>query len=289
MNGRESHVDLLHAYGLANGRSLITWEGKESGSCDSNSNSMYQFSILNADGTVYVPATDISTATSPRTIATRMLQSSDGKIAFIWQHDASTFLTRVFNANGTSVTPPTPIESTGTREGNPNQDSSYTHGFAGGRNGGYLVVYNFNNNANYYAVLYNNDGTQKTVNGYNQFILSDDSGALSMISQVEALSNGNFLVGYAYGSGYRLKIIRPDGSTVVTITDTSLFNFGDNYTSFMALNNGGFLAMDSKTTNDSTDYEIREFDNNGSLVTDWRAPGHGAVVRLDGHLLGSRL
>ncbi|NBD25354.1 S-layer homology domain-containing protein [Paenibacillus glycinis] len=29
MNGRESHFDLLHAYGLANGRSLITWEGKK--------------------------------------------------------------------------------------------------------------------------------------------------------------------------------------------------------------------------------------------------------------------
>ena len=288
MGSRASNVMTLKVMGLANGKSLITWEGTNNG-CDNKTGNMFQFTIIDSTGAVLKTGTDISTEASYYNCYTDMTELSDGKIAFIWQHAGDEYLTRIFNPDGTSFTLPSSIEKTGTREGNPMQNSSYTHSLAANKEGTYLVVYNFYNNSNYYAVLYNNDGTQKEVRGFNQFIVGSSSNSGNMSASVYALSNDNFLIVYKTSStGYGLKIIDSNGNTISDITNATQFNYGDNYPNFLSLNNGGFLAMDSLSDDyydeewnyylNSFEQKIREFDNDGLLVADWQEPDNEPYI-----------
>src|SRR5690606_9975934 len=51
MGARANNVDLTSAYGIADGKSLITWEGTING-CDNNTGSMFQFVILDVHGNI---------------------------------------------------------------------------------------------------------------------------------------------------------------------------------------------------------------------------------------------
>ncbi len=168
MEGRIAYT--LKVYAIAEGKTVVTWEGT-SNRCDSNTNDMFQFIMLDVNGNIIKNKTDISTQTAQFNCNTDAVELSDGNIAFIWQHAGNEYFMRILDANGNSVTQPTSIDKTGSREALSSYDSTLTHRLAANKNGSFMIVYYTNNSKKYYGVLYNNDGTQKTVNGFNHFIL----------------------------------------------------------------------------------------------------------------------
>jgi hypothetical protein len=272
MGARADNISHTKAYAIAGGKSVITWEGIATG-CDQNTNNMIQFVILDENGGVIKEATDISTQTAPYNCYTGATELSNGNIAFFWQHESNEYYLRIFDASGNAVTSPTSITKTGSRDV---QDPSLypgvsTHSIAANDDGTFMVVYHANNNPYYYGVLYNNDGTQKTVNGYNHFKISDSAKNNGASNQVVGLSNNNFAVMYRADSdqdSHRIKIFSADGAPVGSEITSGLSyntNSESKRKSLIGMTGGGIIVNDIAN---GVVY-AKEFQNDGTLIKDW--------------------
>lgn len=273
LGARLNNVSTISVYPLSDGRTLMTWEGTNNG-CDNNTNNMFQFSILGADGSILKTATNISTVTASYNCYTGAAELSNGNIAIYWQTSGDNYLLRIFDSQGNALTNPTSIDKTGTREGNPAYNSSYSHSIAAGEDG-FLITYNFYNNNYYYGVFYNNDGTQKLTNGFNQIRVASASSSGNMYSDVTSLPNGNYALTYRSGPKLAVKIIDETGQQVGT--ELSDFSYSDEaYPWVYPLDDGGILVTDGVYVYDEDYTEVlsgkvyaKEYDQSGNLLKDW--------------------
>jgi len=237
MGSRASNVSSLYAYTMDDGKAAITWEGTSNGG-----GGAFQFIIVGANGTIVKSTTNISEIPSSYNIYTGAAKLSNGGIAFFWQNTGSEYLLRIFDASGNAVTNPTSITATGTKEGNPGTNSTYTHSIAANKNGTFLITYYQYNSPYIYGVLYNNDGTQKTVRGYNHFRVSESVSNIGT-ARCFALPNDNFVVNYGSYASAVMKVITPTGAETGTVLSDSLYKYStESYPGIIPLANNGFLA-----------------------------------------------
>lgn len=82
-------------------------------------------------------------------------------------------------------------------------------------------------------------------------------------NQVE-LSNGNLLfeVTYSNDNTYNLLCLTKNGTTVTSFGNNGILSFSQNINSIYSINNQFYIIMDEYSTNDSTKFSIKRFNNN---------------------------
>lgn len=249
MGARAANVSDFSVYPLSGGGSVITWEGTISYGCSGT----FQFAMLDHNGYVIKEATNISTQASTYNCYTGATELSNGHIAFFWQHAGNEYYLRIFDSNGNPVTEPTSITYTGTRE--LPAGATYEHSIAASNDGTFMITYHSNDSSYYQGVIYNNDGSQRTVNGYNHFKLSDfpkrSGGA---ISKVVGLSNGEYALYYRTHTGGKVKFFNSGGAAIGNEIDTDLV------WDFISLATGGFLVADA------AQMQAMHYANDGTLL-----------------------
>lgn len=270
MGARATNVSTFATYAIADGKTVITWEGTTNG-CGG----AYQFVILDLDGSVVKGATDISTVVAPYNCYTGVTELSNGNIAFMWQNLGDEYLYRIFDAAGNALTNPASIEKGGSRQDNFPTNSTYTHSLAANDQGQFLITYNIYQNYNYIGAMYDNDGARRLTNGFHHFYLGpklSNDGA----SQAIGLAGGRFGVAMVDGNAMTMQIIDSQGSVQNTIT--SGLRHDDGYSALLPLKSGGFLVYDTSTANDLSYLYTKHYDNDGVLLQDWTARGTEPVL-----------
>ncbi|MCM3716662.1 S-layer homology domain-containing protein [Alkalihalobacillus oceani] len=253
MGARASNVSDFSVYPLSGGRSIITWEGTNNGCSGS-----FQFIMLDLRGNVIKEATNISTQASTYNCYTGATELTNGNIAFFWQHAGNEYYLRIFDSNGNPVTEPTSITNTGTRE--LPAGSTYEHSIAASSDGTFMITYHSYDSGYYQGVIYNNNGTQRTVNGFNHFKLSDlpkpSGGAYS---KVVGLTNGKYAVYYRTHAEGKVKFFNSSGEAIGNEIDTDLV------WNFISLATGGFLVAETP------EIRAKHYDNDGTLLENWKS------------------
>lgn len=252
----------LKMYPIVNGELIVTVEGSSSG-CDNNTNNLFAFLRLNASGAVATALTNISAATRAYNCYTDMAELSNGNLAFTYQINGDEYALRIFNPNGTAVTSEASIQKTGTGNGTCASQSAYSGVIDANDTGTFLITHHCYNNTNLYGTLYNNNGTQITVGAVQHFSIGTHTGSPNQA--VMGLTDNNFMVPFNDGTNYKFKLVQPNG----TISNAGSYT-SSNYPSFQRLGDGGFIAIDSRTTNDGTydyfyDFGTR-YSNAGALI-----------------------
>ncbi|MBI5029574.1 MAG: hypothetical protein HZB51_03545 [Chloroflexi bacterium] len=272
LGSRATNRSSLYLYPIANGELIITVEGSSSG-CDNNTNNLFAFLRLNAIGSVVTSLTNISGATHPYNCYTRMVELSNGNLAFEYQINGDEYALRIFQPNGTAVTSETSVQKTGTGNGDCGtpSGSTYTNAIAANHNGVFLIAYYCYEttypNGTLWGVLYNNNGTQITVGSVQHFAIGTYT--YSPNQSVMGLTDNNFMVAYTSNNGtnYNFKLVQPNGTMSNAGTYTPV---PGNYPSFLVLGDGGFVALDSrKVTNTGYDYFYATgtvYSNSGSVA-----------------------
>ena len=265
MGSRVNNVFNIAAIAMSNGNTVITWEGISDNANDNSSGNLNQFIIIGPDGTLVKDVTDIAIETSYGNYMTQVAELSDGNLAFIWSHVQDEFYLRIFDETGNPVFGPVSIDKTGTREDLSTYDQSYEHFFAANNDGSFMITYTTNNSDYQYGVIYHNDGTQKMVNGYNHFKLSESKKDPSNFTpKIISLSNNHYAVLISTVDGYRLKIFYDDGSIIHEISEG--LTYDGSSPGLIGLQDGGMLIYDSG--NYENNY-AKEFQNNGTQIADW--------------------
>ncbi|MBI5954480.1 MAG: Ig-like domain repeat protein [Chloroflexi bacterium] len=245
LGARATNYSLLNLYPIANGEVIVTVEGTVSG-CDLNTNNLFRFLRLDASGAIVTPWTNVSAATYSYNCYTHMAELSNGNLAFAYQTQGDTYALRIFQPNGTAVTAETSIQKTGTYPSGAtcSGQSVYSGDIAANDNGTFLITHHCNGTANFYGVLYNNDGSQITVGSAKHFVIGTFSN--SPYQSTMALTNNNYMVAYSNNNNvsYQLMQVQPNG----TVTNVGSYNpqVSGNYPAFRSLGDGGFVAIDHR-------------------------------------------
>ncbi|QAR33630.1 hypothetical protein EP073_09520 [Geovibrio thiophilus] len=185
MGARASNYMGSYIQTLSNGNIIVSWDGTDNG-CGSD----YQMIILDEDGGLVKGVTNISESASSYNCYGGSAELSNGNILFYWQSAGDEYHMKIFEADGDVAKSATSISNTGTRDGT--CSSMYSHSL-GVIDSKFMFGYHCNGVDNYYGVIYNNDGTQTTVGGYNHYKISSvDKGGSAQI-YVQGLSNNTFV------------------------------------------------------------------------------------------------
>ena len=243
LGSRASNYSSLTMYPISGGEIVVTVEGTTNG-CDNNTNNLYAFMRLNAAGAIATGLTNVSAATSPYNCYTQMAELSNGNLAFTYQTTGSSYSLRIFNKTGAAITSPTSIQASGSGQGNCSSQSAYSGRIAASSGGKFLVSFHCYLNTNLYASIYNNDGTQTTVGGVQNFVVGTHNNNPN--PSIVGVSDGNFIVVYAAtATSYNIVQVTPVGgvTSVGTYAATGEYPF-----SVQKLGDGGFVVLDTVTT-----------------------------------------
>ena len=259
------HSDTIVPYGLSNGNIVLCWYSSSSG----KGFTAAYFIIIEQTGNIVKNATLINNEVGELNRFVQIAQLSNGDIAFVWATSGSNYAMRIFDSSGNAKGNQISVTTlgTGTTTG-----SMYNHQIAADKDGTFMIVYNCYNSYTYKAILFNNDGTPKTVEGVNHFSISDVYKSGSAQNYVTALSNGNFLVAFLGEPDYpnansyttrdsRIAIFTPNGTKV---KEQILEVIGNSYIDQpIAFADGGY-AIPKYDANYSMFVDV--YDNDGNLV-----------------------
>lgn len=260
MGSRATNYQGSYVQTLSNGNILVSWDGTDSG-CGSD----YQMIILDEDGNLVTGVTNISETSSSYNCYGNSVELSNGNVLFYWQNTGSEYLMKIFDPAGNVVKSATSISNTGTRDGT--CTSMYSHS-AGVIDGKFMFGYNCYTSDNYYGVIYNNDGTQTSVGGYNHFKVSSVYKGGSPQIYIHGLSNDIFLTMFMGepGADHNSRDERRAfiSSTGIVSGETILRVIGNNNIRQPAsLKDGGFVLAGD----DGSSYATAElFDNNATSL-----------------------
>ncbi|GMK39339.1 hypothetical protein PCCS19_23930 [Paenibacillus sp. CCS19] len=274
----------IYASPMANGNTVIMWNGQQGG-CDMNSGHSIQFIIVDALGNVVQPATDISTATADYNCYSYAQPLSDGNIAFMYQVTGAEYYYRIFDTTTAAfLAAPVSVEGAGAN------DSTSTHVIAASSNGTFMIAYHTHNATQYHVAVYRNDG--KRINAFDyatEDILGNGHKSLA------ALSNGNYALLVNTPSGFQLQIMDSIGNPVgPPITSGLKYTTADpavqiDEPGVLGLGDGGFLVLDNAYQNVAPDYPgqlyVKQFNNDGTPYNNnssWLATGVEGSVHTYG-------
>jgi methionine-rich copper-binding protein CopC len=254
---------------LDNGNLAMIWETTSSGKAIDDP----YFRIVKPDGTSVTSATRINQNTADLDRFTEAAQLSNGNIAFVWANGGSDYQLRIFDTSANPVIDQKSVTDLGS--GN-SGSSQYRHRIAANDAGSFMITYDYVNEDQYKGIIFNNDGTAKTVGGVEHFDISSISKGGSASKSITTLSNDNFLVTFqaepsdTASRETRVAVFDPSGNK--DVGDISVVTVGNNptYPSY-ALPNGGFVV--GNTTSD-TELNGFRYDNSGnplessSILTD---------------------
>ncbi|WP_337101055.1 tandem-95 repeat protein [Paenibacillus sp. YIM B09110] len=256
---------------LSNGNSVFTWDGIATG-CGEH----FQFVIIDSTGDVVKEPTNITEdPDASYNCTTTVTELTNGNILFTWQHESDDYMLRIFTSDGQAVTNAVSIDKTGSRQDVVGYSGSFFHGVAANGNGTFMITYYTNSSEYYYGVIYNDDGTQKTVNGFNHFKISDSKRNMGIsFSTVAALKNNNYVVLSETEDGVHLKIFNDQGAAIGSeLTSGTSLNTPPNVGihGLLSLKEGGFIIADVPEVAAAGNkiIKVKEFGNNGVQVADW--------------------
>lgn len=260
IGGRATNYNTSQIQTLSNGNIIVAWDGT-SGGCGSD----YQMLILNENGGLVKDVTNISETSSSYNCYGGSLELSNGNVLYYWQSAGDEYHMKIFDSSGNVVKSATSISNTGSRDGS--CTSMYSHS-VGSIDGKFMFGYNCYEVDNYYGVIYNNDGTQISVGGYNHFKISSvDKGGSPQI-YIQGLSNDKFVTLFMGepGADYTSRDERRafiSGTGAVT-GETILRVIGNSsIRQLISLKDGGFVLAGV----DGSSYLTAElFDNNATSL-----------------------
>ena len=269
LGARAVQHQYMYMYPIANGELIVTIEGY-SGGCDNNTDRLFMFLRLDASGAVSTALTAVSAATRPYNCYTNMAELSNGNLAFTYQINGDEYALRIFQPNGTAVTSEASIQKTGAYSSGTcgTGQSTYTTDIAANDAGTFLITHYCNSNANFYGVLYNNNGTQVTVGSAQHFVIGTWNN--SPYQSTMALTDNNYMVAYTSNNkvNFQFAKVQPNGTVtnVGLYTPTDAYSYGD----FRSLGDGGFVAIDYRiSTVGAYDYYYDNavvYSNSGSIT-----------------------
>lgn len=183
--------DAIIYKGLDNGNILVTWYSSSSGKGFTD----VYFKIINRSGTEVLGSTKINTLAGSLNRFTQVEQLSNGNIVFTWATDGSNYAMRRFTENGVAVDAnQLSLTSLAGLSG-----SQYTYNIAANDNGRFMIFID-HYSLNYYAMIFDNDGTTPIqVGGNNSFVaaVAGTSGVhVDKTTHIKTLSTGQFLLVY---------------------------------------------------------------------------------------------
>jgi hypothetical protein len=235
----------IHAITMNNGNIFIAYNANSNSTGIQTYNARYV--IINQSGAQQA-AGQLNTIDAGSSYTWRMYidKLSDGKIVAIWNRSASDNITfRLFNPDGTAYGNDVPFTGPGTSSSS--VVTTYGYGLAAGKNGNFLFSVNYWNGG-LRGFVFNNNGVNATYGGASSFAIDPSTVNNYGNYGMAALPNGNF-VAFWYLSGTRyIKIVSPDGSTIVAKQSIP----AGNYTSIISSNTAGsegFILAENRMQN----------------------------------------
>lgn len=221
--GSNYYSEVVGLQPLESGNMLVYWY---SGSSGKNITDAY-YGIVDQSGNVVKGASVLNTGGSlNRSVQTAEL--SNGNIVFLWDTgtNGGAYSYKIVDPSGDEVVAQTNITNVGT-----NADAVvHWNGaqVAASDNGGFLVVYHSygtGNSGHYKGMLFDNDGTLRTVGGQQNFQVFSTGRSGAAFEQVVSLSDGSYAVfgeTGSTGSGPRYGTLRKVGADGTLGVETNL-------------------------------------------------------------------